>query len=266
MRSMLFVPGDRPERFERACACGAGAVIVDLEDAVAPEARADARGSTAGWLVNHSGVLLRVNAVNTVDFRLDMEVAGLPGVGGVVVAKAESAEEIARVAATMSGRPVYPLIESAWGLQRAQEIGAVPGVGALIFGSMDFQADLGIRGDGFELHPYRAQLVLASRLAGLPPPIDGVTVALDSDEGLRIAAASARGMGFGGKLCIHPKQVAVVNEAFGPTKDELNWAARVVAADAASNGAATRIDGQMVDRAIVVRARNLLAQNERGVS
>jgi len=93
-----------------------------------------------------------------------------------------------------------------------------------------------------------------------------VTVALDSDDALRTAAAYARGMGFGGKLCIHPRQVAVVNEAFGPTADELNWAARVVAADAASNGAATRIDGQMVDRAIVVRARNLLAQKERGLS
>jgi citrate lyase subunit beta/citryl-CoA lyase len=266
MRSMLFVPGDRPERFERACASGASAVIVDLEDAVAPDARTRARASIAGWLVGHAGILLRVNAVDTLDFGLDMALAVHPGVGGVVVAKAESAEQISRVVAVMSGRPVYPLIESAWGLHRAQEIGSVPGVGALIFGSMDLQADLGIRGDGFELHFYRAQLVLASRLAGLPPPVDGVTVALDSDDALRSAAALARGMGFGGKLCIHPRQVAVVNEAFGPTADELNWAARVVAADAASNGAATRIDGQMVDRAIVVRARNLLAQNERGLS
>ena len=264
MRSMLFVPGDRPERFERARASGAEAVIVDLEDAVAPEAKPHARGLLAGWLASRSGVLVRVNAVNTADFRKDMLVASLPGVDGVVVAKAESPDEIAVVADAISGRPVYPLIESALGLHRAREIGAVTGVEALIFGSMDFQADLGIRGDGPELDPYRAQLVLASRLAGLSPPIDGVTVAIENDNGLRSAATWARGMGFGGKLCIHPRQVAIVNEAFGPTMTELNWATRVVAADAASNGAATRIDGQMVDRAIVVRARNLLAQKERG--
>ena len=125
MRSMLFVPGDRPERFERARASGAEAVIVDLEDAVAPEAKPHARGLLAGWLASRSGVLVRVNAVNTADFRKDMLVASLPGVDGVVVAKAESPEEIAVVADAISGRPVYPLIESALGLHRAREIGAV---------------------------------------------------------------------------------------------------------------------------------------------
>ena len=134
-----------------------------------------------------------------------------------------------------------------------------PRVARLVFGSIDFQLDLDIADDDLALLPFRMRIVLASRVANLPAPVDGVTTALDDAARIEADARRARSLGFGGKLCIHPRQVAIVNEAFSPSAADLAWAQRVVDAAAASGGAAVAVDGKMVDAPVLARARRLLA-------
>ncbi len=262
-RSYLFVPADRPERYAKALASGADAVIVDLEDAVAPDAKAAARASLAGWLAGAEArsVVVRVNAADTPWFDDDLRACASPHVAAVLLPKAERAADLAR--AGEGGRPVLALIESAAGIDAVRELARVPGVGRLVFGSIDFQADLGIAGDGEELLAFRSQLVLASRLAGLAAPVDGVSTAIDDALQLEADARRARRLGFGAKLCIHPRQAGVVNRSFEPGADELAWAHRVLEAFEAAGGAAVAVDGKMVDRPVVLRAQALLRQASR---
>ncbi len=261
MRSLLFVPADRPDRFDKACASGADAVIIDLEDAVAPQNKAAARASLADWLTPAREVLVRVNAPGSQWFADDMALTRLPGVQGVVLPKAERAEDVAAVVQACSAG-VLPLIETARGVREAEAIASVPGVRRLLFGSIDLQLDLGIQGDGDELLFFRSQLVLVSRLAGIAAPIDGVSTVIDDLPRLRSDAQRARSLGFGGKLCIHPRQVQTVNQAFLPGADELMWARRVLTAAAASRGAAVQLDGQMIDRPVVLRAEAIVRTAE----
>lgn len=257
-RSYLFVPGDRPERFAKALAAGADAVIVDLEDAVGPAAKASARDAVAGWLDGPAAapVLLRINAAGTPWFDDDRRLCRHPRVHGVVVPKAEDADALAAVPA----KPVLPLIESAAGFDAVRTLARVRGVARLVFGSIDFQADLGIEGDDDALLFFRSQLVLASRLAGVEAPVDGVTTTIDDAEAVARDTARARRLGFGAKLCIHPRQVAAVNAGFQPTPQELDWARRVLAAAGAAGGAAVQVDGRMVDAPVLLRAQRLLAR------
>jgi citrate lyase subunit beta / citryl-CoA lyase len=136
----------------------------------------------------------------------------------------------------------------------------IPNVQRLMFGSIDFQIDLGINGEGEELLYFRSQLVLVSRISGLPAPVDGITTVFDTTEPVRADTQRARRIGFGGKLCIHPKQVLTVNECFGPTAEEQAWAKRVVEAAATSGGAAISLDGEMIDRPVLARALEFLKQ------
>jgi len=260
-RSYLFVPADRPERFAKAMASGADAVIIDLEDAVAPSAKAAARQALSAWLDRGSGgVAVRINAVDTPWFAADLAVAAHAGVTAIVLPKAERAQDLAQVLGQAPHAALLPLVETAVGIDRVREIAGAAGVQRLLFGSIDLQLDLGIDGDGEELLVYRAQLVLASRLAGIAAPVDGVCTALDDEALLRAETRRARRFGFGAKLCIHPRQVAPVNEAFRPTAEELDWARRVVDATAKANGAAIAVDGKMVDRPVLLRAQALLLQ------
>jgi citrate lyase subunit beta/citryl-CoA lyase len=131
----------------------------------------------------------------------------------------------------------------------------------LVFGSIDFQLDLGMRdAQEDELLYFRSQIVLASRLAGLVSPIDGVSTAIDHAEALHTDVQRASRLGFGGKLCIHPKQVAGVHRGFAPSAEELAWARRVLAASAAAGGAAIAVDGKMVDKPVLLRAERLVAE------
>jgi citrate lyase subunit beta/citryl-CoA lyase len=258
-RSYLFVPGNRPERFDKAMAAGAHAVIVDLEDAVPPAGKDAARAAVGEWLSASRPVLLRINAAGTPWFDADLRMAveRAAGLAGVVLPKTDDPEDAARVVHAIGpGMPVLPLIETARGLWNAVAIGRSASVQRLVFGSIDFQLDLGIADD--ELVAYRSQLVLASRVADLAAPVDGITTAIDDTDTLRREAQRARAQGFGGKLCIHPKQVAVVNEAFRPTAAEIAWARRIVGADAAAGGAAVAVDGKMVDHPVLLRARAIL--------
>lgn len=254
-RSYLFVPGNRPERFGKAFSSGADAVIIDLEDAVPPDQRAAARANAAAWVSPEHPVLVRVNGADTEWFRDDIAICTTPGVTGVVLPKAERVEDIQSI-----GKPVLPIIETARGFWDVAALAQAPDVQRLIFGSIDFQLDLGIRGEGEELLYFRSQLVLVSRIAGLPSPVDGITTVFDTSDAVRADTQRARRLGFGGKLCIHPKQVSTVNECFGPAPEEIVWAQRVVEASAEAGGAAISLDGEMIDRPVLARALELLKQ------
>lgn len=274
-RSYLFVPGNRPERFSKACSAGADAVIIDLEDAVPATEKAPARSDIAAWLSASQPVsqpvsqpisqpvLIRINSSDSRWFNDDLELCKLPGVAGIVLPKAEQLDDILQARSVGDSIAVLPLIETARGFANAGELARAPGVQRLMFGSIDFQLDLGINGDDDELLYFRSQLVLLSRLAGLQAPVDGVTTAIDDAGQLRAETLRARRLGFGGKLCIHPKQVGPVNQHFSPTEDEIAWAKRVLHAAAAANGAAVALDGKMIDRPVILKAREIAGEAAR---
>jgi citrate lyase subunit beta/citryl-CoA lyase len=257
-RSYLFVPGNRPDRYAKACASGAGQVIVDLEDAVAPAEKASARASLVEWLGGGRAVAVRVNAPGSEWFVDDLRACAHEAVSAIVLPKAELAQDVEQVTAICGPRPVLPLIETARGLWNALSVAQAPGVRALLFGSLDFQADLDASDD--DLLFARSQLVLVSRVAGIGAPIDGVTQAIDDPELLRRDCQRARQLGFGGKLCIHPRQVDIVNRCFSPSAEDLAWARRVVDAFAQSSGNAARFEGRMIDRPVLLRAQAMLAE------
>lgn len=259
--SYLFLPGTRLDRLDKALSSGAGAVILDLEDAVAAAHRPAARDALANAGARLAGappgrLWLRINAMDTPDVQADLDLLkALPWVG-VVCPKAQHIDELRALPA---GRDVLALIESARGLVLAPRLGEVPSVVGVAFGSIDYALDLGgIDPEDHEaLRHARSTLVWAARMANLPAPVDGVTTRLDDVAALQADARESRRLGFGAKLCIHPDQVAMVNAVFAPTEAELTWARRVV--ELAGDGAATRLDGVMIDRPVLQRALRLLA-------
>lgn len=272
MRSFLFVPGNRPERFAKALAAGADAVIVDLEDAVADADKATARAhvvdATQIFLASPVCVLLRINGAETPWFDDDLSLTALEGIDGVVLPKAENPVAVAAVAAA-TGKAVLPIVESAVGVWNALDVARAPGVERLIFGSVDFELDLDCDGSWDALLHARSRIVLASRVAGIQCPVDGVTVAFNARQQLEEDSSNARSLGFGGKLCIHPRQVAAVNAAFSPSADEIANARRVVEAYERAEGGAVSVDGRMVDLPVLLKARRIvgivgLTENTRG--
>lgn len=254
-RSYLFVPGDRPERFAKALASGADAVILDLEDAVAPDRKAAARQQVAQWLSPQAPVVLRINAPGTPWFDDDALLAQHPGVAALMLPKAEEAQHIEWFG---PGTPVIPLIETAAGFANVRALARASGVQRLAFGAIDFQLDLGLQAGYADLLHFRSEIVLASRLAGVLAPIDSPTVAFDDVAEVERDAQCARRLGFGAKLCIHPRQVEVVNRSFNPSDAEIDWARRVLEVAAASAGAAVAVDGKMIDKPVLLRARAIL--------
>jgi citrate lyase subunit beta / citryl-CoA lyase len=261
-RSLLFVPGNRSERFDKACAAGADITLIDLEDAVAAADKTSARAAIRAWLDASKKVYLRINGADTDWFQEDLALLALPGVRGVVLPKAEHSASITEIHSVAPGLPVIALIESALGLRNLEAIAAA-GIARFAFGSIDFQLDLGIAGEREELLFARSSLVFVSRLAGLPPPVDGVTVALDDAAQLADDITYARRLGFGGKLCIHPRQVDAVNRGFLPPVADVEWAMRVMEAAEDAGGNAVRLDGKMIDRPVIDRARAILQSVQR---
>lgn len=263
--SFLFVPGDRPDRYAKACASGADAVIIDLEDAVAPSAKGAARDALENWLSSPEGraphvpVLVRVNCVNSGCFGDDLILCHRPGIAGIVLPKAE---RVADVASASSSAPLFPLIETAAGFANMSQIVTAPRVQRLLFGSIDFKLDMGIHGDREELIFFRSQIVLASRLAGLRAPVDGVTLAIEGGA-TEEDARHAHRMGFGGKLCIHPGQLDAVNRAFLPSGEEVAWAQRVLSAAESARGAAVAVDGKMIDKPVLLLAQRIASEAAR---
>jgi citrate lyase subunit beta/citryl-CoA lyase len=260
-RTWLFVPGDRPERFTKAQASGADEVIIDLEDAVAPDRKDDARRDVAGWLARGGTAWVRINDVHRDSYERDVDaLADLAGLRGIVVPKADDPVALHRLGWRLGGRGLIALIESALGVHRAHEIARCEAVDRLAFGSIDFAMDIDAEETDDSLLLARSSLVLASRAAEKLPPIDGVTTVLDDVAALTRAARRGRQLGFGGKLCVHPAQIAPIAAAFRPKPDELRWAERVLRAAEAANGAVTVAEGVMIDVPVVERARRILGQ------
>ncbi|ODU72360.1 MAG: aldolase [Lautropia sp. SCN 66-9] len=258
-RSYLFVPGDRPERFDKAWSAPADDIIIDLEDAVPPPRKAAARDAIAGWLCAARPVWLRLNSGDSEWFGDDLALLARHGIAGVMLPKAEAIAPALAALCEQHGLPIIALVETALGLRRAEQLAAAPNVVRLAFGSLDFQVDLGIEGDDDGLLFFRSQLVLASRLGGLAAPIDGVTPAVDDAAALRADTHRSRRLGFGAKLCIHPRQIDEVHRVFSPSGDERAWAQRVQQAMRDSNGAAVALDGKMIDRPVLLKAERILA-------
>ncbi len=225
------------------------------------ESKAEAREAVAAWLDPDRPAHVRVNGVATEWFEADLEAIARPGIAGVVLPKAETPDDIARVSARIpEGASVLPLLETAPGVWEARDLADAPRVERLAFGSIDFQLDTGIDGEGEELLYARSRLVLASRVAGVLPPLDGVTAALDDPDRLAADVDHARRLGFGGKLCIHPDQVGAINQGFAPSETEVSWARRVLEASEGAGAGAFRFKGEMVDRPVIERARGILAR------
>lgn len=253
-RSFLFVPGDRPERFDKAWNSPADAVILDLEDAVSVEKKAYARQAVGAWLTAEKPVWIRCNAADTPWFHGDLELGELDGVAGLMLPKAELLPPRLQALIQVRKTRVIPIIETAQGFHSAIDLAQDPSVVRLAFGALDFQVDTGIEGDDDALLYFRSQLVLASRLAGKASPVDGVTTAINDPQLLRNDTRRARRLGMGAKLCIHPSQIGPVHETFEPTSAERDWAQRVLEAMNAGSGAAVQVDGKMVDRPLFLRA------------
>jgi citrate lyase subunit beta/citryl-CoA lyase len=261
-RSFLFVPGDRPERFSKALSSGADRVIIDLEDAVAPEAKAVARENLVRWLgsTDARDIFVRINAVTTPWHDDDISaLVPAPHVIGLMLPKADDANAITGMRAKMRmDVRLFGLIETVKGFIGLRAIAQAKGLSRLEFGSVDFCLETGIESLGAELDFVRAQLTIESCLAGLTAPIEGVTVDIKSFETLEADVIRAKNFGFGGKLCIHPAQVEAINRGFAPSAAQIEWAHRVIAAARTGVGAVA-VDGKLVDRPVVLQAEKILA-------
>lgn len=264
-RSFLFVPANRPERFAKALASGADAVILDLEDSVPLACKAEARDTVRqAWpqlQQDACSLVIRINSLDTEWGQQDLGgLQGLPGLGGVMVPKCEGAQTLQRVAQVFAGVPSLPIIESAQGYLALREIAQAPQVGRLVVGHIDFLADTGmnVSDDQRELDSLRFEVAMCTRLGKLAPAVDGVTVSVDNEALIRADTERALRFGFGAKLCIHPRQVPVVHATLAPTAAQVEWAHRVLAAMQASKGSAVQLDGKMVDLPVELQAQRLL--------
>ncbi|MGO4147599.1 CoA ester lyase [Paenarthrobacter sp. YAF11_1] len=260
----LFVPGDRPERFAKAVAAGAGVIIIDLEDAVAPASKAAALAAVADSLMD-GGIraLVRVNPKDSethdAEISVLLEIAFKAGHGllGLVLPKADDPQLVAELLGLFPrDLALVPLIESAAGLVNALDLARVPGVSRLAFGAIDFALDVDASGEDRFLDHARSQLVVASRAAGIAAPLDSPCVDIQDEDEIAESALLAKKFGFGGKLCIHPRQVSIAAAAFVPSEAEVAWAHSVIGAE----GSAVQVDGQMIDRPVTDRAKRILAK------
>jgi len=278
-RTYLFAPGDHPRKVEKVFDAGADVVILDLEDAVAVAAKAATRDPVRAALDRQRScrAFVRVNALETDLTFDDVEAVVSAGLDGICLPKVERAGDVEMVDWLITnlerrhglevGRiEIMPLIETGRGVAHVREISAagVARLKRLSFGAGDYTRDLGMewsRAEG-ELLPARSEIVLASRIAGLEPPIDTVYIHINDDEGFKASTELVRDLGFQGKLCIHPKQVPIANGAFTPTAEQCAWAQRIVSefAKAEAEGSASiQIDGYFVDYPIVEKAQRIVA-------
>jgi citrate lyase subunit beta/citryl-CoA lyase len=281
-RSWLYAPGNNPRLLERVFSTGADAVILDLEDAVPVAEKVRARQLVAAAVASHAGqrgpaLFVRINHPDTGFAAEDVRAVVGPALDGVRLPKVDSAETVGRVDAWLAEAEANTglahgairlvcNIESAVGVWRAHAIAtAGPRVLSLAFGGVDFCRDAGVTtgADGLETLYARSHLVLASRVAGIRPPVDGVYTQLADDDGLERTTRQAHALGFFGRSAIHPRQVPIINRVFTPSATELEWARQVITAaeDAersAGSGALQLPGGEFVDVAIVRRAQQLL--------
>ena len=263
--SFLFVPATQPERYGKALASGADGVIIDLEDAVGLDDKAKARELLKNaWssisVEQKQRMIIRCNAPGTPFYAADLVLAKELQVRHLMIPKTESRDHINGAAEELKTTAFIPMIETPLGLHHLNEIASAEQVLRLALGNLDMQVELGISCDDneTEIDTARFMLVLASKLAQIAPPLDGVTPSTDDEPRIFAHAQKAKRFGFGAKLCIHPKQIPIIKRAFSPTVEEISWAKRVLAADNASNGQAVKVDGKMVDRPVVMLAHRIL--------
>ncbi|MFB7331711.1 CoA ester lyase [Streptomyces adustus] len=262
----LYVPGDRPAVVAKALVCGADVVVVDLEDAVAPDRKEYARAATAELLSQPQQVpvQVRVNALDGPLVAADLHaVAALPGVSGLRLPKVTSPEQITGIAARTHAPgtgtpPLHALLETALGIEHAHAIArAHPALRGISLGESDLRADLGVPGDT-GLDWSRSRVVVAARAAGLPPPAQSVYPDIRDLDGLAATCAHGRALGFLGRAAIHPRQLPVIERAYLPTAEEIEQAEAVVKAAAREQGAQALPDGRFVDTAVVATAQRTL--------
>jgi citrate lyase subunit beta/citryl-CoA lyase len=254
----LYVPGDRPERFDKAVASGAQLVILDLEDAVAADRKDAALEHVGAWLVSASAkppvVEVRVNAGSTTDLET------LAAVGAAFAVRLPKVETVADVDAVTSGLgrevPISALIETARGLENVAAIAAHPAVTSISLGEADLASDLG-SADDTVLDWARVRLLVAARAGGKPPPMMAVFTDIGDLDGLAADTRRGKAMGFVGRTAIHPSQVSVIAAAFTPSSAEVAWANEVLAATA-DGGVTTLASGEMVDPAMRRRAESIV--------
>ena len=270
VRSLLFAPGSDERKLRRALETDADAVVADLEDAVDPTRKDEARalvGSVLSGPRSGAAAMVRVNGADTPQFEADLALVNGLSLHAIVLPKATPA---GLAALGSDGPPVIAIVETAQGLRLAYETASHPRVEALILGAVDLGLELGLepRADGQEVLFARSKLVMDSAAAGIRGPFDLVHVDVHDEDGLEAESRLARSLGFRGKVCIHPSQVELVNAVFTPGEDELEHARRIVEAYAqgiAEGRGAVALDGEMIDLPVVERARQLIADDPRRV-
>jgi citrate lyase beta subunit len=271
-RSLLFVPGNRPERFDKALAAGADAICIDLEDAVPPDAKAQARAGVMAWLDSrpHDGpaIGVRFNGLTTLDGFRDVvayaEAAGRPDF--IMIPKASGAAELRQLVDVLDRRTtaLWPIVESAIGLRHAYEIADAPVVRGLLFGGADYSADVGCTMDWDSLAHARGTLAAAAAAAGAMSGgiqlLDVPYLDVNDTDGLIASTRRTMAMGFTGRACIHPSQVGPVNEVYTPTQAEVDKARAVIAALEAADGKAALFNGKLVEKPVILAAQRTLAR------
>lgn len=262
-RSLLFVPGSSPERFNKALSSGADRVIIDLEDAVSETEKESARTALSQFLEANPAVkvLVRINGFESPWVWDDLAFcAETQGVVGIMVPKSESADQLKLAADT--GKPIAPLIESARGFLVIAELLQVHGVVRVSFGALDLCSELGIKPDApgsqVLLDQSRWQLVMHSAANRIEAPIETIFPRFRDSAAVETFARRAKEMGFGGMLCIHPDQIIAAHAGFSPDSDEVEWARKVVSM-ASESGAAFHLDGEMIDAPVIHRAERIMS-------
>lgn len=265
LRSLLYVPAIRPERISKAHASGADAVIVDWEDAIAPEHKIIAREH----IITHDKTApqpywLRINAADSGEHDTDLSVAAkFEHLAGVLLPKVECSAQIEYVAQHLN-KPVIAIIETASAQLNLANIASAKGLHALTFGILDMANDLNITLNSaaadMAFNRLRHDILLQSCANRLAPPIDTVYPQFNDTDGLRDYVSYWRDLGFGGMMCIHPKQIAIIHDTLRPSDEALAQARRICEAAKNSGLAAFQIDGKMIDTPLIIRARALLAQ------
>ena len=259
-RSLLFVPGNRPERFEKALAAGADAVCIDLEDAVAPDAKGKARTAVTAFLAQGArpGLGVRVNGPASEYLDADCRaLSGLP-LAFAMVPKVETPGQLVSLRLRLGDEvPLWPIIESPEGLRQAWDIAAVQGVAGVLFGAADYSAEVGCTLDWDALLYARGALAAAAARAGVEL-LDVPYLDIGDAAGLSDSTRRAKALGFTGRACIHPDQVEAVNAAHTPTLAEADRARRLIIAFDAAAGGAALLDGKLIELPVVRAARRIL--------
>jgi (S)-citramalyl-CoA lyase len=265
VKSALFVPGSRPDRFDKAFGTGADKIIIDFEDAVEESMKQQARENLAVYLTAnpHLNVVVRINASGHPEHQSDLDFCSrFSQVSAIMLPKSESPFQVMHAAST--GRRIWPLIETAEGLELLPSIASISGVERLTFGALDLGLELGLRANSRAaariFDQVRYQILVCTTRSKLARPLDTVFANFSDLAGLEVFAEDARDMGFGGMLCIHPSQVSMVNKVFEPSLEEIEWARRVIGAAKGAPGA-FRLEGKMIDAPVIAAAHRILKNN-----